>query len=100
MAYKVSGTVLDAVGNPANSMIAVYTRATGALIGRCDSNISLGGTWLMDTPNNDPVFVVKFTAPVIATSAPFFYGPGVPTANAEIYDNVVPVFYDGTPLPA
>lgn len=101
MAYMVGGTVLDGAGNPANAMIAVYDRASGVLIGRCDSNISLGGKWALNTPDDKAVFVVRFNAPVLADAeaVPFVYSPGAPTGNAEIYDNVIPVIDTTGPAP-
>ena len=88
--FAVSGTVLNAAGNPLNAMIAVYNRATGALIARLDSDIA-NGNWVCATPNADPVLVVRFNAPVISQADPFIYAPGAPEGNAEVYDNVIPI---------
>lgn len=85
-AFAVSGVVLDIAGNPLEAIIAVYDRATGVLISRVSSRAGTGA-WSCYTPDAAPVFVVRFNAPVVA--GPF--APGTPTANAEIYDNVIPL---------
>lgn len=84
--FAASGVVLDIAGNPLEAIIAVYDRATGVLISRVSSRAGTGA-WSCYTPDAAPVFAVRFNAPVVANP----FSPGTPTANAEIYDNVIPL---------
>ena len=100
MSYKVGGSVVDAAGNPLESMIRVYNRATGALLGSVTSDPN-GGLWSVNgLPNADPVFVVRFRAPVISQADPYIFAPGAPWGHGEIFDNVIPVAESTSPPPA
>ena len=84
--FAASGVVLDIAGNPLEAIIAIYDRATGVLISRVSSSADTG-VWSCHTPDAAPIFAVRFNAPVVADP----FSPGTPTANAEIYDNVIPL---------